>query len=147
MDSTNCRISRRRMPLAGKRWILWQSGEINRSTCVICIVVWEIFEGAPTGLLVPRWRSTGVWRTSRCGTRSCRSPSWNRCHLDCLLPDLTWLDSYPDHLLQITSCRLFKEGNLVSWLGDTWHLNSSRGTVSHPSRICILWVTILLIWS
>ena len=67
--------------------------------------------------------------------------------LGLFLPDLTWLDSYPDHLLQITSCRLFKEGNLVSWLGDNWHLNSSRGTVSHPSRICFLWVTILLIWS
>ena len=116
MDSTNCRISRRRMRLAGKRWILWQSGEINRSTCVICIVVWEIFEGAPTGLLVPRWRSTGVWRTSRCGTRSCRSPSWNRCHLDCFyLISLGWT-----HILTIFSrSRAAASSRRGTWLAGS----------------------------
>jgi hypothetical protein len=28
----------------------------------------------------------------------------------------------------VTGCEKFPEGDLVSWSGDTWFLNSSRGT-------------------
>ena len=40
-----------------------------------------------------------------------------------------------EELEQITGCRAFPSGDLVSWEGDSWFLNSSRGTVregEHP---------------
>ena len=39
---------------------------------------------------------------------------------DKILPD--------DEMIQITGCKLFKEGNFQSWTGNNWFLNSSRGT-------------------
>ena len=35
-----------------------------------------------------------------------------------------------EELEQITGCQAFPVGDLVSWEGDSWFLNSSRGTVS-----------------
>ena len=83
-----------------------------------------ICPGVPTEPLGHLWSYTVGWPTSRCGTESCQILNWKR-----------WRQSQNDNLQsdlqQITGCRLFKEGNLVNWIEETWHLNSSLGTVSH----------------
>ena len=35
-----------------------------------------------------------------------------------------------DEMIQITGCKMFKEGNFQKWDQDNWFLNSSRGTAS-----------------
>ena len=39
---------------------------------------------------------------------------------DMILPD--------DEMIQITGCKMFREGNFQSWAANNWFLNSSRGT-------------------